>query len=168
MLDVGLKQRDLVAKGEARRLREEVRRLKTEVGMCKAVERRVQKSGVLDKASKWDEWCAREKFEREMYDDREQAMLEEEEEEEREREREEKEERERERAEDEEKERTAEVLRVDSQAVGAATEEEVKVEQFACEWRVDKGSQVEPCNATLDSRDVSAPFVSSGGLVPRC
>lgn len=164
MLDVGLKQRDLVAKSEKRALKLEVARLRTEVGLCRAMERRIGASGVLQKAGKWDDMVAREKYDNQMYDDREQAMLEEEEEAERERNREEAEERERERLDALERaqERAAREKREQEAAaaapvlVPAATAEVKTEEQFACEWRMDKESQVEPCGAIVDSREVSA------------
>ncbi|ORY89808.1 hypothetical protein BCR35DRAFT_323850, partial [Leucosporidium creatinivorum] len=154
MLDVGLKQRDLVAKGESKALREELRRMKAEVQLCRAAERRVQQSGVLEKASKWDEYVAREKYDAEMYKDRERALLEEEEEEEREREREEQEQLQREQDEKRREQTEREMIEREDRAVnGDKGVAEVKIEQFACEWRVDKASQVEPCGAILDSRD---------------
>lgn len=159
MLDVGLKQRDLVAKGESKALREEVRRMKAEVHLCRAAERRVQQSGVLEKASKWDEYVAREKYDAQMYKDREQAMLEEEEEEEREREREEREEMERESAEKKREQEEREMVEREERAInGGKDGAEAKSEQFACEWRIDKTSQVEPCGVIVDSRDVSLPL----------
>ena len=158
MLDIGLKQRDLVAKSESKRLKLEIARLKTEVALCKSMERRVQASGLLEKAGKWDEMVAREKYDNQMYDDREQAMLEEEEEAEREREREEAEEREQERLEALERaqERAAREKREAAVAAAAPPSVEPTLEErFACEWRVDKESQVEPCGVIVDSRDVS-------------
>lgn len=161
MLDVGLKQRDLVAKGESKALREKIRRLKAEVHLCRTAERRVEQSGVMEKASKWDEYVAREKYDAQMYKDREQALLEEEEEEEREREKEEQEEMGREQAEKRREQEEREMIEREDKAVNGEKEgAEVKIEQFACEWRVDKASQVEPCGVIVDSRNVSFFFHS--------
>lgn len=154
MLDVGLKQRDLVAKSESKRLKLEIARLKTEVSLSKAKDRRIAASGVLEKASKWDDMVAKEKYDNQMYDDRVQAMLDDEEEAEREQEREEAEERERERLE-RAKEVAQELALVRERELANGAVVDVKTEHFACEWRVHKESQVEPCGAIVDSREVS-------------
>ncbi|KAM0789469.1 hypothetical protein ACM66B_000289 [Microbotryomycetes sp. NB124-2] len=54
MLDVGIKQRYLVHKGQVDRLELELAKVKTELFVAKAKDKRVYESGVLEKAAKWD------------------------------------------------------------------------------------------------------------------
>lgn len=64
LLDTGLKQRDLISKGENRALKHELDRLKSEVHLLKAESRRTV--DVRDKAAKWDYYLAKKEHEEEM------------------------------------------------------------------------------------------------------
>lgn len=57
LLDIGLKQREAVARSEKRALKLKVDRLVNEVKLLRDNEKRVQESEVRTKAAQWDNWC---------------------------------------------------------------------------------------------------------------
>jgi hypothetical protein len=165
LLDVGLKQRELVAKGEAKMLREHIKRLQLETGLLKEESRRTQASGVREKASKWDSWQAELKYRAEVEaangrgenpDDDETTS-------------------------DEESETDESVLKSEVMAVGERVEgvgrgggglaSLLSAEPFICEWRMGSASQAGPCGVLVQSREVcfllspSLPFALVSVLI---